>query len=138
MKQVMTGAAAGLASLVLLTASGEPADADLWIGLAGSQDGFLLDEATGEVWMTGACLRRLEPAHREGSAWVSRTREFVSVGRMTARLDQTFRLETHPQAPQISVYNPDRGGEQAFSDVELIACDTGACDRFGASPRCAD
>lgn len=136
MKKVVTGVVAGFASLGLLAAEGEPRDADLWIGLPGGHDGFLLDEATGELWMTGLCLKPLAPATRDGSDWVSHTSEFVSVGRMTAMLDQTFRLGTAPDAPRISVFNPDRGGEQAFSEVELIACDAGACRRFLDMPAC--
>ena len=138
MKMVMTATSVGLASLALLSASAEPADAGIWIGLEDSRDGFLLDEDTGQLWMTGACLRALEPASREGPGWVSRTSEMVSVGRMMAVLDQTFRLETDPVSPRITVYNPTRGGRQEFTDVERIDCRNGACARFQASATCED
>lgn len=137
-KEHVTGCAAVLASLSLLSGQAEPANADLWIGLPGQEDGFLLNEATGEIWMTGQCLKQLAPAKRDGAQWVSRTSEFVSVGRMTAMLDQTFRLDISPDAPGIAVINPDRGGEQIFRDVVLLHCATGACRRFADIPGCAD
>lgn len=136
MKAYIARVAPILASLCLMTAEAEPSRADLWIGLPDGADGFLLNEASGELWMTGQCLKKLAPARRDGTQWVSRTSEFVSVGRMTAMLDQTFRLDTSADAPTITVFNPDRGGEQAFSDVIVLDCDTGACRRFADIPSC--
>ncbi len=136
MKRVISTALAAMAFNAVLPATADPGEADLWIGLVGNVDGFLLDDDTGDLWMTGGCLKPLARAvHRDG-AWVSQTAEMVSVGRMSALLDQTFRLETGTGAPQITVINPTRGGEQRFSQVREIDCQIESCARFATIPAC--
>ena len=91
---------------------------DLWIGLTdNSNSGFLLDEDTGALWMTGPCLKPLETAQNEAGYWRSHTVELVSVGRSMAVLDQTFWLKTDTGAPQIQVESAGRGGLQSFEAV---------------------
>ena len=104
---------------------------DLWIGLTdNSNSGFLLDEDTGELWMTGPCLKPLEKAQKEAGSWRSHTVELVSVGRSMAVLDQTFWLTTDGGAPEIRVESSGRGGLQSFDAVIDRNC--------GASGRCAE
>lgn len=137
MKRVMTGLAALAASLVAPAAAADgPRSADLWIGLDGSTDGFLIDEDTGDVWMTGPCLKTLSPAQREGDIWTSTTSEMVSVGRLDAFLSQTFRLDTREASPSISVENTSRGGVQSFPGAIRRACGDGACDALITIPPC--
>ncbi|MEM6554594.1 MAG: hypothetical protein AAF642_01885 [Pseudomonadota bacterium] len=89
-------------------------DSDVWIGLSDNKSGFLLDEETGRVWMTGPCLKSIEPATQSGSVWTSHTVELVSIGRGLATLDQRFELETRDAAPSITVLSNGRGGVQQF------------------------
>jgi len=119
------------------TASAEPAKAGLWIGVDGTLDGFLIDETTGNVWMTGVCLKPLGTARREGTRWRAELSEMVSVGRGRTLLEQAFLLETAADAPAITVSNPARGGDQAISGVVRIDCGSGDhCQRAAASPAC--
>ncbi|MEO1552494.1 MAG: hypothetical protein AAFR82_01070 [Pseudomonadota bacterium] len=93
-------------------------DSDVWIGLSDNISGFLLDEETGRVWMTGPCLKTLEPATQSGSVWTSHTIELVSIGRGLATLDQRFELEIQEASPSITVLSNGRGGAQRF-DAQL-------------------
>jgi hypothetical protein len=133
------GLAALAVALACAPAAAGPADADLWIGLPASENGFLLDTSTGDAWMTGACLKPLERATRTGSVWVSRTVEFVSIGRAMTALDQTFGLDVNPAAPQITVLNPDRGGAHVLAAELEPACAASAlCQARAAQPACPD
>lgn len=96
------------------TAQAGPEQSDVWIGLSDDVSGFLLDEDTGDLWMTGPCLKTLEPAQQIGNSWSSRTIELVSIGRGYAQLDQHFVLELGEGAAQIVVTSAGRGGAQAF------------------------
>ena len=110
-------------------------DSDLWIGFSETDIGFLLDEETGALWMTGPCLKALEPATSTGTTWISHTVELVSVGRAMATLDQRFELETSDAAPRITVVSNGRGGVQSFAASVDRACDdaSGHCARLIAS-----
>lgn len=130
MKKRLCGVVA-FAMIQLATAYAGPADADLWIGFENSENGFLLDEATGETWMTGICLKTLSPATQSGNVWTTQTVELVSVGRAMAQLDQTFRLDVSQTAPSVSVRSAGRGGEQLFPAVIHRDCGpSGACGRM--------
>ena len=133
------GLAALAAALACAPASAGPGEADLWIGLPGTENGFLLDTSSGEVWMTGICLKSLDPAMQTGTVWVSRTVEFVSVGRAMTTLDQTFALDVNPLAPQITVLNPERGGATVIAAAVEPACRASAtCSAYAAQPACQD
>lgn len=134
------GLAAIAACLMVGPAQAGPEKADLWIGLEGSSDGFLLDTQTGDLWMTGVCLKPLKRAKREGEIWTSRTAEMVSVGRAMVLLDQTFTLNTQPEAPQFTVENPQRGGgAHVFPAVLDTDCATSdACKAFSQQELCDD
>jgi hypothetical protein len=120
-----------------LTASLEAAD--LWIGLDASDDGFLLNPDTGDLWMTGICLKPLKKAEKTGSVWTSRTSGMVSVGRAMAMLDQTFMLDTNPAQPAISINNPVRGGLQTLpAIIELDCAARPACAARRRQPLCED
>lgn len=111
-------------------------DSDLWIGFSDSDNGFLLDEDTGNVWMTGPCLKTLQPAVNAGPVWVSHTVELVSIGRAMATLDQRFELDLTPAAPRITVTSSGRGGPQSFSASIDRNCDAdGQCSRMIATQR---
>lgn len=113
-----------------------PASADVWIGVEAGDNGFLLDTDTGQLWMTGSCLKQMSPATATGETWVSTTRELVSVGRMRAVLEQTVTLDLLPGQPSIVVDNAFRGGAQTVSDVAQVSCNGGACARFAQAPAC--
>ncbi len=139
----MVGKALGVAAVAAILGAGplhaDPAQADLWIGLPGGVDGFLLETSTGNLWMTGACLQQLEPATNTGETWTSRTVKLVSVGRALDTLDQTFALDVRPDRPQITVINPDRGGAFSFGAQLETACRAStACQALAQQPRCAD
>lgn len=136
MKRVLLCAALAAAMGVSHAHAQSPEAATVWVGLEGGQDGFLLDETSGAVWMTGECLKRLEPAILDGTIWISRTAEMVSVGRMQALLDQTFRIDADPLSPSISVDNPARGGLQVFPDAVVRACEEGGCSDLASIPAC--
>lgn len=138
MKKAAFGLTALAVALVVNPATAEPTKADLWIGLEGSQDGFLLDTKTGEVWMTGICLKPLKTAEKSGRKWTTRVTEFVSVGRAMAMLDQTFTLDTAPGNPSFTVDNPQRGAAQTFP-AKLLDCGAKAdCSQLAAQPVCED
>ncbi len=114
----MKWAMIGLSALAVAHAGAAHAglqDSDLWIGFSDSDNGFLLDEDTGDVWMTGPCLKSLQTATNIGSTWVSHTIELVSIGRSMVTLDQRFELNTSATAPQITVISNGRGGAQSFA-----------------------
>ena len=134
-KHSVSSAATLIAIALAGPALAEPAVPDLWIGLADSDDGFLIDEDTGAVWMTGLCLKQAATATQSGSVWTSRNSEMVSVGRMQTLLTQTFTLDLSPDAPRISVTNPARGGGQAFPAV-IDACGPTGCSTYLSQPAC--
>ncbi len=123
--------------LGLSTAAAEPVEADIWLGVEGSLDGFLLDTDSGTVWMTGVCLKPVGTARRDGTVWQVSLSEMVSVGRSRTLLEQAFRLDTDAAAPSVTVSNPNRGGEQAISGIVRIDC-AGArhCARAADVPTC--
>lgn len=107
-------------------------DSDVWIGLPDELSGFLLDEATGDLWMTGTCLKPLSRADQLGSVWMSHTVELVSVGRGMATLDQRFELDL-VQA-KITVTSNGRGGAQSFSaDIDRNCDQGGVCAQLIAT-----
>ena len=113
------------------TAYAGPEQSDVWIGLSDDVSGFLLDEDTGNLWMTGPCLKSLEPAQQSGSSWASRTIELVSIGRGYTQLDQHFVLDLSDGAAQIVVTSAGRGGAQAFPARTDRECSTGGlCARL--------
>ena len=128
MRWAMVGLAAFAASQSVAVYA-EPTKADVWIGFANSNDGFLLDTRTGDAWMTGVCLKPLAPATQAGDIWTTHNAELVSVGRGLALLEQTFILNVAPSAPEITVNSTGRGGLQAFSAVIDTDCaESGLCD----------
>ncbi len=137
MKQVFSGLTVLAAAMIAPAALAGPQDADLWIGLENGKDGFLVDEMTGDVWMTGICLKSLAAASKSGSVWTTRTAEMVSVGRVDALLDQTFSLDVSAAGPVITVENAVRGGVQSFPAVLVDDCQTSAaCRALMESPAC--
>jgi len=138
MKRVFVGAVLAAASLSLQVSAwaDPPAQADVWIGVANTENGFLLDEDTGAAWMTGACLKPLSRARRTGDVWTSENTEMVSVGRVDALLQQTFRLVISPSNASISVENRARGGAQQIDNVELKSCAGDACRGLINAPTC--
>jgi hypothetical protein len=139
MIRVLAGLTAIAAVFAVPIAEAGPRDASLWIGLEDGENGFLIDESTGDLWMTGICLRPLSKAVKTGTIWRSRTAEMVSVGRAMAMLDQTFELDVNAAAPSIGVNNPARGGLQAFPAAVLLACtDAGACSTLSNQPVCSE
>jgi hypothetical protein len=135
----MTGSAA-IAVALAGTAYAGPEGSDVWIGLSDNVSGFLLDEDTGALWMTGPCLKPLSAAQGADTQWASRTVELVSIGRGYAQLDQHFVLDLSEGAAQITVTSAGRGGAQAFPARIDRECDTGGlCARLIASQRiCQD
>ncbi|MEO1643213.1 MAG: hypothetical protein AAFR74_07730 [Pseudomonadota bacterium] len=124
---------AALAQTGLVYAS--PQAADVWIGFQDSDNGFLLDEDTGDLWMTGPCLKGLERAVLVGETWISHTVEMVSVGRVNAQLDQRITLNVSGLA-SITVESAGRGGPQTFpavTDRQCGAGQSGQCARLIAS-----
>lgn len=133
----MKWAKLGLAAVAVVQSTmayADPTNSDLWIGFNNSENGFLLDEDTGDVWMTGSCLKPLTPAIQSGVVWTSRTTEMVSVGRSMALLDQTFTLDVSDTAPTVTVESVGRGGAQAFPAIIDRTCDgAGICARLIAT-----
>lgn len=115
-------------------------DSDVWIGLPDNQSGFLLDEDSGQVWMTGPCLKGLDPAEKSGSVWTSHTIELVSIGRGLATLDQRFELDLQTAAPNITVVSNGRGGVQNFpAQIDRNCQSGGVCaDLIATQPVCKD
>ena len=100
-------------------------DSDVWIGFPDNESGFLLDEDTGSIWMTGPCLKTLDQAIKASNTWVSHTVELVSIGRGLATLDQRFELNVDAATPTITVLSVGRGGAQSFPAITDRNCDTG-------------
>ena len=118
----------------------DPRQSDIWIGFSDNQSGFLLDEESGQVWMTGPCLKSLEPATKFGDVWTSHTIELVSIGRGLATLDQRFELDMRDTAPTITVLSNGRGGVQSFPAKTDRNCQTGGicADLIATQQVCAD
>ncbi|MEL7128772.1 MAG: hypothetical protein AAGK23_04435 [Pseudomonadota bacterium] len=113
--------------MVIATASATPAlagpgDANLWVGTDNGRDGVLIDEATGDAWLTGVCLKPIAKATRSGNVWQSHTVELVSVGRTDIVLDQTFTVDLSTPAPLLTVESRGRGGLQSFPATVETAC----------------
>lgn len=126
-----------IAAAMTAPAAAEPKDANLWVGLADSRDGVLIDETTGDAWLTGTCLKALSPATRSGDVWESRTAELVSIGRTQVLLDQTFTLDTSADAPTLTVQSVDRGGPQSFPATVETACQSSStCRALLDAPIC--
>ena len=121
-KMMLCGAIA--LTMAAMPAAAGPEAADLWIGLAGGEDGFLIDEATGDTWMTGVCLLTLAPSERTPDGWTSRNRTIEAVGRLNAELEQNFSFTVTGEVGVIAVENPARGGVQSFPAV-VRRCDQG-------------
>ena len=133
MKWAMTGLAV-LAVAQTGAAYAGLQNSDVWIGFSDSNNGFLIDEDTGNVWMTGPCLKTLQPAVKTGPVWVSHTVELVSIGRAMATLDQRFELDLNPAAPRIVVTSNGRGGTQSFpASIDRNCAPDGQCGRLIAT-----
>ncbi len=115
-------------------------DSDVWIGLPDNKSGFLLDEDTGRIWMTGPCLKDLEPATNSGPLWTSHTVELVSIGRGLATLDQRFELDTREGSASITVLSNGRGGVQTFAARTDRNCQSGGicAELISTQSVCAD
>jgi len=136
MNRVIIGMTA-IAAAMTSPAMAEPADANLWVGLENSRDGVLIDEKTGEAWLTGTCLKPLAKAQQDGQVWRSRTAELVSIGRSQVMLDQTFTLDTDQTAPTLTVESVDRGGPQSFPAIVETACQSSTtCRALLDTPTC--
>ncbi|MEO0465230.1 MAG: hypothetical protein AAF216_01705 [Pseudomonadota bacterium] len=137
MKRALLAGALAALSLTPAAEADTPEQATVWVGLGDSLDGFLIDEETGNLWMTGPCLKRLPQAEKRGESWVSISREMASVGRLRTLVDQTFHIDTTAAAPSIGIDNPSRGGLQALPDVERVSCTGVACAGLMSTPVCA-
>ena len=136
MKRVLIGMTA-IAAAMTAPAMAGPEDANLWIGIEQSSNGILINETTGEAWLTGICLKPLAKAERNGDIWTSRTAELVSVGRSQVMLDQTFTLDVNLAAPTITVESVDRGGPQSFPATVDTSCQsTAQCRALLDAPSC--
>lgn len=126
-----------IAAAITAPAIAGPGDANLWVGLQNGRDGVLINEATGEAWLTGVCLKRLATAEKSGEIWRSRTIEDVSIGQATVRLDQTFTLDPNPESPKFTIESANRGGPQRFIAVVEEACQSSApCRALLDAPTC--
>ena len=126
----LTALAVGLS----VDAYAQPANSDLWIGFENTENGFLLDEESGDLWMTGVCLKPLAAATRDGDIWTSNTVELVSVGSAMVVLEQLFTLETGGTSGQITVKSNGGGGEQRFAAAIDRNCTAGGhCAQLIAS-----
>ncbi|MEM8616924.1 MAG: hypothetical protein AAGF20_08310 [Pseudomonadota bacterium] len=125
MSVVKSGLVAVIAA-VGLCAYADVSKADVWIGFDDNLNGFLLNQETGAVWMTGPCLKPLEKAVKDGPVWRSRTVEMVSVGRSFGVLDQTFELDL--SSPSVTVTSAGRGGPQRFvAEIDTTCVPGGPC-----------
>ena len=136
MNRVLIGMTA-IAAAMTAPAMAEPGDANLWVGIAQSTNGILLDETTGEAWLTGICLKSLSKATQSGNVWTTRTAELVSIGSTQIMLDQTFMLDLDASAPTITVESVDRGGPQSFAAVVETSCQSSSeCRALLDAPSC--
>lgn len=134
MKTLIAGV---FAVLVGATAEAAPSQAQYWVGFEGTEDGFLLNKETGEIWMTGICLRRIADLEGQGTRWVSANDTVEMIGRTPVRLRQTFRFDL-TDTPRLEVDNPDRGGVQSFQLVKRPCPASAVCQVVMAQPVCAD
>lgn len=127
-----------LAAVQFSSALAAPDDSDVWIGFSDSRNGFLVDEDTGDTWMTGPCLKSLAKATKTGTVWTSHTVELVSVGRAMAVLDQRFELDLNQIAPEITVTSAGRGGPQSLPAIIDRNCGSGGVcsDLIAAQQAC--
>jgi len=132
----MLAGGVALATSLSAAAAQEARQADVWVGFPDAGEGFLLDTQTGALWMAGSCLKALAPATQTAKGWVSENAELVSVGRASAMLAQTFRIEIDGAAARVSVENRSRGGVQVFPDATVIGCGDGACSAVAQGPAC--
>lgn len=136
MNRVMLGMMA-IATTFSAPAMAGPGDANLWVGVENTRDGVLIDENTGEAWLTGICLKPLAPAVKTGDIWKSRTVELVSIGNSQVVLDQTFTLNPDEVSPTLTVESVDRGGAQSFPATVETACQASAsCRSLLDAPGC--
>ncbi len=126
----------GLAAFAMASpcpAMSAPGDADLWAVTENGVDGLLIDEETGDAWLTGRCLKPVAKAVRTGNVWQSRTVELVSVGRASMVLDQTFTLDSSV----LTVTSVHRGGPQEFPvRIEADCQSSQACRAILDAPAC--
>lgn len=114
-----------------------PGDADLWAVTENGVDGLLIDEETGDAWLTGSCLKLVSAVIKTGNVWTSRTVELVSVGRSSMVLDQTFTLDTGKPVPVLTVTSVHRGGPQDFPvRIEPDCQSSTACRALLDAPAC--
>lgn len=137
MNRVILIGMTAIAATIAAPAIAGPEDADLWVGISNGSDGVLINEATGEAWLTGVCLKQLSPAAKTGDIWRSRTVEQVSVGRSMVTLDQTFTLDLDPSGPSLTVDSVDRGMSQRFPATVVTQCQaTATCRALLSAPNC--
>jgi len=137
MNRVIIGMTAIAAAMTAPAAMAGPGDANLWVGIEDSGDGVLIDEATGDAWLTGICLKSLSRATQTGEIWQSRTAELVSIGRSQVMLDQTFTLDVSATGPTLTVESVDRGGPQSFPAIVETACQSSTkCRALLDAPSC--
>ncbi|MEO1475061.1 MAG: hypothetical protein AAFS13_01655 [Pseudomonadota bacterium] len=113
MLRVLIGTAA-IAAAMASPASAGLEDANLWAVTQNGEDGLLIDETTGEAWLTGTCLKPLVPATNSGEIWQSHTVELVWIGRSRLVLDQMFTLDQGGGQATLTVESAGRGGPQSF------------------------
>ncbi|MEM6899147.1 MAG: hypothetical protein AAF583_05180 [Pseudomonadota bacterium] len=120
-RRVLIGTAA-IAAAMASPASAGPEDANLWAVTENGVDGLLIDEGTGDAWLTGSCLKPLARGQKSADAWQSHTVELVWIGRSRLVLDQTFTLSTAADMPTLTVDSANRGGPQSFPVTVLEDC----------------
>lgn len=136
MKRVLIGTVAIVTAMTAPAIAG-PGDAELWAGTENGRDGILIDEVTGDAWLTGMCLKPLAKATKSGDTWQSHTVELVSVGRTEVLLDQTFTLDLSGTVATLMVESVDRGGPQSFPvNVERGCQASSACRSLLSAPTC--
>ncbi|MEM9667357.1 MAG: hypothetical protein AAF950_00400 [Pseudomonadota bacterium] len=128
MLRVLIGTAA-IAAAMASPAIAAPEDANLWAVTENGADGLLIDELTGQAWLTGTCLKPLASVTNSGEIWQSQTVELVWVGRTRVVLDQTFTLDASSgRNATLMVESANRGGPQRFPVTVERDCQS--------SPRC--
>ncbi|MEO0882531.1 MAG: hypothetical protein AAFY34_07325 [Pseudomonadota bacterium] len=136
MLRVLIGTAA-IAAAMASPASAGPEDANLWAVTENGEDGLLIDETTGQAWLTGACLKSIEPAVNSGEIWQSHTVELVWIGRTRIVLDQMFTLDATGAQPTLTVESANRGGPQSFPVTLVRDCRSASeCRALLDSPIC--
>ena len=136
MKRVLIGTAA-IAAAMASPASAGPESANLWAVTENGVDGLLIDESTGEAWLTGSCLKPLAQGTKSGDAWQSHTVELVWIGQSRLVLDQRFTLITTVERPVLTVESANRGGPQTFPVTIVQDCQSAAqCRALLDNPVC--